>query len=66
MTNSRLIGGPFRNLKSYGELPEYAKINENVGLPGEEDDDEDIIEFNDDAESSSDDEIDNVSFYTIP
>ncbi|KAI2801315.1 Eukaryotic translation initiation factor 1A, X-chromosomal [Blomia tropicalis] len=42
-----------RNLKSYGELPENAKINE-ISLNrefGEDDDDEDIIEFGDDVDS---------------
>lgn len=48
-----------RNLKSYGELPEYAKINESVGgFPGDEDEEDAIIEF---GEVSEDDEIDNVS-----
>ena len=42
-----------RNLKSYGELPENAKINE-ISLNrefGEDDDDEHIIEFGDDVDS---------------
>lgn len=42
-----------RNLKTYGELPENARINE-VSLKGEfgeEDDEEDIIEFGDDVAS---------------
>lgn len=41
-----------RNLKSYGELPENAKINE-ISLKefGEDDDEEDIIEFGDDVDS---------------
>lgn len=50
-----------RNLKSYGELPEYAKINENVGGQfGDDEDEDNIIEF---GEVSSDEEsdIDNVS-----
>lgn len=47
-----------RNLKSYGELPEYAKINENVAF-GEEDDD-DNIEFGEVSDSAESD-IDNVS-----
>ncbi len=45
-----------RNLKSYGELPESAKINDTVTF-GEEEEDEDIIEF---GEVSGDEEIDNV------
>jgi translation initiation factor 1A len=47
-----------RNLKSYGELPEYAKINENVAFPGEEEDDDNIIEFGEVSDSESD--IDNI------
>ncbi|KAH9393633.1 PREDICTED: eukaryotic translation initiation factor 1A, Y-chromosomal-like [Rhagoletis zephyria] len=46
-----------RNLKSYGELPENAKINE-ISLNrefGEDDDDEDIIEFGDDVDSVASD-----------
>ncbi|KAH9421109.1 eukaryotic translation initiation factor 1A [Dermatophagoides pteronyssinus] len=41
-----------RNLKTYGELPENARINE-VSLRefGEDDEEEDIIEFGDDVES---------------
>ncbi|KAF7488430.1 Eukaryotic translation initiation factor 1A [Sarcoptes scabiei] len=42
-----------RNLKTYGELPENARINE-VSLKGEfgeDDDEEDIIEFGDDVDS---------------
>jgi len=46
-----------RNLKSYGELPEHAKINENVTF-GEDDDDNDIIEFGE--VSDDEDEIDNI------
>ena len=47
-----------RNLKSYGELPENAKINEisNINKEfGEDDDDEDIIEFGDDVDSAPSD-----------
>ena len=43
-----------RNLKTYGELPENAKINEMVQF-GDDDDEEDIIEFGDDADSLSGD-----------
>lgn len=45
-----------RNLKSYGELPENAKINE-ISLKefGEDDEDEDIIEFGDDVDSVASD-----------
>ena len=46
-----------RNLKSYGELPENAKINE-ISLNrefGEDDDEEDIIEFGDDVGSVASD-----------
>ncbi|KAH7638499.1 eukaryotic translation initiation factor 1A [Dermatophagoides farinae] len=41
-----------RNLKTYGELPENARINE-VSLRefGEDDEEEDIIEFGDDVDS---------------
>ena len=41
-----------RNLKTYGELPENAKINEIMINRefGEDEDDEDIIEFGDDVE----------------
>ena len=46
-------------MKSYGELPEYAKINENVAFPGEEEDDDNIIEFGEVSDSGSD--IDDVS-----
>ncbi|CAG2170012.1 unnamed protein product, partial [Oppiella nova] len=42
-----------RNLKSYGELPESAKINDTVTFNDEEDDDVDI-EF---GEVSDDEEI---------
>lgn len=35
-----------RNLKSYGELPEHAKINDNV-IFGDDEDDDNIIEFDD-------------------
>jgi len=45
-----------RNLKSYGELPESAKINDTVTF-GEDDEDEDIIEF---GEVSDEDEISNI------
>lgn len=46
-------------MKSYGELPEYAKINENVAFPGDDEDDDNIIEF---GEVSGDEsEIDDVS-----
>ena len=48
-----------RNLKSYGELPEYAKINENVAFPGDEEDDDNIIEFGEVSGDESDD-IDNI------
>ncbi|XP_076317488.1 eukaryotic translation initiation factor 1A isoform X1 [Tachypleus tridentatus] len=47
-----------RNLKSYGELPEHAKINDTVTFGEEEVDD--IIDFNDDV-SEDEDAIDNVS-----
>lgn len=42
-----------RNLKTYGELPENAKINEITMNRefGEDDEDEDIFEFGDDADS---------------
>lgn len=50
-----------RNLKSYGELPEHAKINENVGaFPGDEEDGEDIIEFGDVSGDEEEDGIDNI------
>lgn len=49
-----------RNLKSYGELPEYAKINENIAFPGDEEDDDNIIEFGEVSGDESDG-IDNVS-----
>ena len=52
-----------RNLKSYGELPEYAKINENVAFPGEEEDDDNIIEFGEVSDSGSD--IDDVSTFCV-
>lgn len=48
-----------RNLKSYGELPEYAKINDTVTGFGEEEDDDNIIEFGEVSEEE--DDIDNVS-----
>ncbi|KAI1294822.1 Eukaryotic translation initiation factor 1A, X-chromosomal [Halotydeus destructor] len=49
-----------RNLKSYGELPEYAKINENVGF-GEEEDEDNIIEFGEvDSSGEDSDAIDNI------
>lgn len=49
-----------RNLKTYGELPETAKINDTVTFM-EEDEDEDIIEFGDNGGDYSDsDSIDNV------
>lgn len=52
-----------RNLKSYGELPEYAKINENVAFPGDDEDDDNIIEF---GEVSGDEsEIDDVSTHQL-
>lgn len=35
-----------RNLKSYGELPEHAKINDTVTF-GDDEDDDNIIEFDD-------------------
>ena len=47
-----------RNLKSYGELPEHAKINENIGIPGEDEDEDNIIEFGE--VSDDEDEIDNI------
>ncbi|XP_076317489.1 eukaryotic translation initiation factor 1A isoform X2 [Tachypleus tridentatus] len=46
-----------RNLKSYGELPEHAKINDTVTFGEEEVDD--IIDFNDDV-SEDEDAIDNI------
>ena len=47
-----------RNLKTYGELPEYAKINENVGIPGEEGSDDELgVEFGDVSEES---DIENI------
>ena len=50
-----------RNLKSYGELPEHAKINENVAFGEEEEDDN--IEFDD---VSGDEDIDDIwELYSI-
>lgn len=52
-----------RNLKSYGELPEHAKINDTVTF-GDDEDDDNIIEFddvsddNDDGDRNGDDNID--------
>ncbi|GIY64261.1 eukaryotic translation initiation factor 1A, X-chromosomal [Caerostris extrusa] len=45
-----------RNLKTYGELPEYAKINDTVNF-GEEEEDDNIIEFD---EVSGDEDIENI------
>jgi translation initiation factor 1A len=48
-----------RNLKSYGELPEHAKINDTVTF-GDDEEDDNIIEFDDvnDDEDGNEDEDD--------
>lgn len=51
-----------RNLKSYGELPEHAKINDTVTF-GDDEEDDNIIEFDDvsdDNEDRNDNDEDNI------